>query len=299
MTARIRTLLLVVLGAGLMAFPAASSAKAPPRYYLALGDSLSRGQQPDVSGITRNTAEGYTDQLFAIERRRVRNLRLVKLGCGGETTGSMITGRGNERLARFFHCPHPAGGSQLAAAVRFLRAHHRRGEVPLLTIDIGANDIDGCPSAPNLGQCVSNGINAINHDVPIILSRLRRAAPRGTTFVGMTIYDPVLGGYFSASASTRALAAGSPGILKTINDDLTKADTNARFRTADVARAFNSYDGTDTVSWMGNQIPVNVARVCAWTWACTTPPAGPNIHANKNGYAVMAATFARVIGRLR
>jgi hypothetical protein len=46
------------------------------------------------------------------------------------------------------------------------------------------------------------------------------------------------------------------------------------------------------------QIPVNVARVCSWTWACQTPPSGPNIHANKNGYVVIADAFAKVIGRL-
>jgi hypothetical protein len=43
---------------------------------------------------------------------------------------------------------------------------------------------------------------------------------------------------------------------------------------------------------------VNVARVCSWTWACTPPPSGPNIHANKNGYAVIAKAFAHAIGRL-
>ena len=46
-------------------------------------------------------------------------------------------------------------------------------------------------------------------------------------------------------------------------------------------------------------IPLNVARVCAWTWACTTPPSGPNIHANKNGYSVIASAFQKVIGRLQ
>ena len=39
-------------------------------------------------------------------------------------------------------------------------------------------------------------------------------------------------------------------------------------------------------------------------WACTPPPDGTNsivgnIHANRNGYAVIASTFNRVIGRLR
>ena len=79
---------------------------------------------------------------------------------------------------------------------------------------------------------------------------------------------------------------------------MTAIDTAASFRTADVAGAFKTYDSTDTVSFNGQSIPVNVARVCSWTWACTTPPSGPNIHANRNGYAVIAAAFAKVVGRL-
>ena len=61
-------------------------------------------------------------------RRSQPGLRLIKLGCPGETTGSMVDG-GSCRYQ---------GGSQPAAAVSFLRAH--RGHVSLITLDIGAND---------------------------------------------------------------------------------------------------------------------------------------------------------------
>src|SRR5579875_977114 len=133
---------------------ARASAAPPVRYDLALGDSLSRGVQPNARGVSLETNEGYAEQLFQIERRRIPGLRLVQLGCPGETTGSMITGHGNAD-AGLFHC-RPAGGSQLKAAERFLRAHHRRGEVAFVTIDIGANDVDGC-AAPgvNLAACVA------------------------------------------------------------------------------------------------------------------------------------------------
>jgi lysophospholipase L1-like esterase len=279
-------------------FPGASAAKRPARYYLALGDSLSQGMQPDRHGATRNTDQGYTDQLFAIERRRIPSLQLVKLGCGGESTSSMITGHGNDRNARLLHCDRK-GGSQLTAAERFLRAHHGRGEVPLITIDIGANDVDGCVAATNLVQCLTTGEGSIKRDVPTILRRLKRAAPKGTTFADMTLYDPVLGGYFSTAPGAKTLAQASPVFLKQVNDILTSADAAAGFRTADVAGAFNSYDSTDTVPFGGQAIPVNVANVCSWTWVCTTPPSGPNIHANKNGYAVIAGAFAKVLGRPR
>ena len=37
--------------------------------------------------------------------------------------------------------------------------------------------------------------------------------------------------------------------------------------------------------------PLNVARICQWTWMCAPAPVGPNIHANDAGYAVMAQAF--------
>ena len=73
-------------------------------YYLSLGDSLAVGLQPGPTGADGPTAQGYPDQLEGMLRTRVPALRLVKLGCSGETTSTMIYGG---------KCRYPAG-SQLA-----------------------------------------------------------------------------------------------------------------------------------------------------------------------------------------
>src|ERR1700691_4956937 len=88
----------------------------PATYYLALGDSLSQGVQPDAAGTSVATAQGYPDQLYAVLHRRQTALRMVQLSCPGETTGTMIPGG---------TC-HYSGGSQLAAATAFLTAHRGR-----------------------------------------------------------------------------------------------------------------------------------------------------------------------------
>src|SRR5260221_4065191 len=93
-------------------------------YYLALGDSLSRGVQPDSAGASLATRQGYADQLYAALRRGHPGLRLVKLGCSGETTETMNDGG---------ICSYP-GGAQLAAAVSLLLGHP--GRVSLSTICI-------------------------------------------------------------------------------------------------------------------------------------------------------------------
>ena len=291
----IRTVALATTCAAL-ALGSTGAAAAAPHYYLALGDSLSQGVQPNAAGASLETNEGYVDQLAA----RLPSLTVVKMGCPGDTTGSMLTGHGNAKAAAIFQCVR-TGGSQLKAAELFLRDHHGAGEVPLITVDIGANDVDSCANVPALqiGSCVTTGEAQIKHDLPLILHGLRETAPAGTTFAAMTLYDPVLSLYFSASSSPRALATASVPLVQQINADLTSADAGVGFRTADVAGAFDTYDTTGTVAFDGQTIPVNVARVCSWTWACTTPPSGPNIHANKNGYAVIAEAFDKVIGRLR
>ncbi|MGO9884214.1 MAG: SGNH/GDSL hydrolase family protein [Solirubrobacteraceae bacterium] len=287
----------MAIAAAVALLPATAAANsATPHYYLALGDSLSQGMQPDLHGATRNTTQGYANDLLKIEQGRIPNLKLVQLGCGGDTTTSMLTGRGNTKNARLLHCDR-AGGSQVSAAVRFLKAHHNKGEVPLITVDIGANDVDGCVTASNLIQCVTNGLDSIGKNVPKIFASLKKAAPAGTTFAAMNLYDPILGGYFGpAGTSAHLLATASVTLAKEVNGALAKADNRGGFLTADVADAFDTYNGTTMVKWEDQQIPLNVANVCSWTWACQTPPSGPNIHPNKNGYQVIANAFAKVIG---
>ena len=80
-----------------------ASVQNTPVYYLSLGDSLSVGIQPNQSDLHRPfpfigaggfggalSREGFSDQLAAIKRQTISNLHLVKLGCNGESTSSMI-----------------------------------------------------------------------------------------------------------------------------------------------------------------------------------------------------------------
>jgi len=277
--------LALVLGA-----PASASGA---HYYLSLGDSLSQGMQPNSSGITVNTDQGYADQLYAIERHRIPGLKLVKLGCGGETTTSFLTGKGNSADAFLLGC-HPAGGSQMAAAERFLRRHRHAGEVPLVTLDIGANDVDGCQQADEIEtNCVIAGVGRIARNLPVILRRLRRAAPEGTRLAAMTLYDPFLALYVTPAGRSEALT--SVQYARTINQGLARLYREAGFRIARVDSAFHTYDTTHTTSLAGQSAPVPVAvvEVCRLTWMCAPAPLGPNIHANVLGYQLIADSFLK------
>jgi len=67
---------------------------------------------------------------------------------------------------------------------------------------------------------------------------------------------------------------------------------------ADVEAAFETTHGSELVAAAQGSLPRAVARICAWTWMCAAAPAGPDIHANQAGYAVIAQAFAAVIGSL-
>src|ERR1700722_3195324 len=164
--------------------PVTSHAVATPAtYYLALGDSLSQGVQPDAAGTSVETGQGYADQLYAMLRRGQPALRLVKLGCPGETTATMIHGG----ICKY------RGGSQLAAAVAFLSAH--RGQVRLVTLDIGANDPEDCGSWASLRtllHCVGTNFPDAATTLDTILARARAAAGPDVRIVGMSYSLPSL-----------------------------------------------------------------------------------------------------------
>ncbi len=263
------------------ALTACSGPAAPPAtYYLALGDSLSQGVQPDAAGASVQTSDGYADQLYAALRHDNSHpgLTLVKLGCPSETTTTMIDGG----ICRY------QGGSQLAAADAFLRAH--RGRVFLVTIDIGANDPEDCGGQPGLGQlakCAVIGVpEAVTH-LTAIMARLTAAAGPGVRVVGMNYYLPALAewrnglpGHMVAWAAERLAAA--------YNNLLDRVYVNSGARVANVFGAFGTADFTSQ-----GALPLNVARLCQWTWECAAPPRGPNQHANQAGYQVIARTFLR------
>jgi hypothetical protein len=258
-----------------------AAAKAAPTYYLALGDSLSQGAQPNKAGHTVPTDQGYANFLYAAERTKIKNLRLEDLGCLGETTGTMQHGG---------KCRYTSG-SQLRAALRFINRH----KIAFITIDIGANNVYKCAHGGTInGTCLSNGIAGIKTDVPKIAAALRKAAGAKTPIVGMTYYDPFLADYLSSDQSTQKLAAASVPLGKSVNDTLMSAFTAQHVKVADVATAFDTYVPFTTTAPLAGHgtVPLAVAKICTLTWMCAAAPRGPNIHANVAGYHAIEKVFA-------
>ncbi len=253
-------------------------------YYLALGDSLAAGVQPNASGQSVITSQGYASDIAADLQRRDGDLKFVNLSCPGESTATMLHGG----------CPAPhTYADQTDAAVTFLKAHeHAR---ILVTVDIGANDVDGCLSQGIDQACVAQGITDVATNLPQILAKLKAASGPRTTFAAMNYYDPFLAEWLTGPAG-QPLATESVKLGETLNDTLGDAYEAFHVPVADVSGRFDTEDFTPLVPLAPTiDVPLNVARICQWTWMCAPAPVGPNIHANATGYRQIAGTFEAVL----
>ncbi len=229
------------------------------------------------------TSYGYPDQVYAALRPSHPTLKLVKLGCPGETTASMIGGG----ICRY------QGGSQLAAAAAFLQAH--RGRVFLVTLDIGANDPEDCGGQPGLGQlaeCAVKDIPAAVDHLGTIMARLTAAAGPGVRIVGMNYYLPALAEWRHGLPG-QVVAWTAEKLAATYNSMLGRVYARSGAR---VANVFGAFETADFGAAANSDVPRNVARLCQWTWECAAPPRGPNQHANRAGYQVIARTFLQAAG---
>jgi len=284
------TVIMVLIGLVAVAGPAQADDHGYRRkvWYLAVGDSLSVGVQPDAANVNHPTKFGYADQLYQALKATTPNLELKKLGCAvTETTTDMLRGpsecRNQYRLR-----------VQLADAVAFLLLH--RGSVELVTLDIGANNLEICGSLETGidPACVQEAFSDVGADLPKILKALRLAAGPNVPIIGMNYYNPFLAAWLSPDPAGQALAVQSNGIVGAFNGLLGSIYQVFGMPVADVATAF------DTANFelvpapsppFPPMVPQNVLNVCGLTYMCQLG----NIHATTDGYSVITQAFLEAL----
>lgn len=232
-------------------------------YYLALGNSISFGYQPDL-----NFGDGFVDDVFA-DLRKANVTDLANYACAGETSTTMITGGCSGHLIH-----HDAyTGAQLDAAVSFLQRH--AGAVNPITLDIGSNDVlpdwdaNTCTAAPNgttdLARLDANLTRTI---LPRLIAAVGAQYRKG---------DLVLLNYYNPYARA---CPGSAVFVNTLNSHLAADAAQFGVPVADVYTAF----GGD--AHMADHL-------CAYTWICNTQ--FHDIHPTTQGYQVIAGAVERVL----
>jgi lysophospholipase L1-like esterase len=271
---------------GMVTEPGVSGAVpvAQPLYYVSLGDSYAVGFQflPAVG-----STPGYTAYVAKKEHMTLENF-----GCAGATTSSIISSTGCSFPAASNAVSYPTQ-TQAAAADSFIAAHP--GQVGLITVSIGGNDITGCESAADPMTCVNSADATMTTDVDNLVSGLRAAAGPGVPIMGLTYPDVVLGAWvYPHGSSNQSLASVSVTAFRTLfNPTLKAAYATVGGLFADVTAATGAYGSFSTLvhSHYGT-VPLPVAEVCKLTWACKIG----DIHANPKGYKVEAKLIVQTLG---
>lgn len=236
----------------------------PKQYYLALGNSLAFGYQPDL-----DFDHGYVDDLSANLRTR-GNKQTANLACPEETSASFINGGCPYAVLRKF----PYEGNQLSAALLYLNEH--QGEVSPVTLDIGANDV-----LPDLGRanCVvdtqkfKSDLAALDTNLAqVILPRLHAAL----TVHGRVTGDLLVENYYDPYQNQ---CPNTVPLMQEMNSHIA-ADVQNFGTLVDVFAAFG---GATTP----NQ------NICVYTWVCSS---FHDVHSTRVGYKVIAGAFEQSVG---
>jgi len=254
------------------AMPASAS---PQRYYLALGDSVAYGIQPDKVDAALPPSgfdTGYVDVFAARLRTLVPAIRVVNYGCPGESTKTFVGGgciwtAGGRLLHNSFR------GAQLDAALAFLRAH--RGQVSPITLTLGASaelhTFDSCHlDFACIRARAPRAITTYASRMGQILRRVRSVAPAADMIV--------TGSWNTDLAHLRQ----SDPLVKSANAALARVVARARGRFADVFPVFNPV----------GSVAHEKARLCAYTFLCS----GNDGHPTNAGYRAVATVVWKASG---
>jgi len=243
---------------------AAASLVGPKKNYLALGDSLAFGYQPDF-----DFRHGYTDDFYQ-DLRGHGVTAMANLACPGETSATMIQGKCPFPLLR----KYPYIGSQLNAALLYLSLH--RGQVSPVTLTIGANDL---LPAINSKTCE---INASEFDAAlplldanltqVILPQLHNALMVDGKVTG----DLVMMNYYDPFQDRCPLTVP---LIQEFNQHL----LNDAQGYGIIVNSFDAFGGAALPN----------TNICAYTWICST---FNDVHATSLGYSTIASTFEKTTG---
>jgi lysophospholipase L1-like esterase len=239
----------------------------PKQHYLALGDSLAFGFQPNG-----DFTHGYVNDLFNdLQQNGTKDVK--DLGCPGESSITFINGS----------CPFAPAGTpaQLAAAVVFLKANP--GKVSPVTLDIGSNDVLRDTTITSSGCTINQtqfdadlaklDTNLTMTILPALLGALTVKGKVTGSIVMMNYYDPL-----------QNVCPNTVPDTQTLNQHLA-ADVGGFGTIVDVFGAFG-----------GAGVPN--PNICTYTWftlGCPTSTQPPDIHPTDLGYSVIANTFAAAI----
>lgn len=248
-----------------------------PHYYMALGNSLSFGYQPNL-----DFSSGFADDIIndlrqanVTSKSQQISTQIVNFACAGETTATMINGG---CVGQFAH--HGSyTGAQLQAALAFLKDARHQGRVSPITLEVGANDVDGDfnPTTCTPNSSAEADLAQMDANLTdIILPDLTKAL---TTSTGAQVGDLHMLNYYNPYAK---ICSDSAVFTHELNDHLQADAAKFRIPIVDIYTAFGGDMGM-------------ASHICDYTWVCD-PHFQENIHPTTEGYRVIANAVEAALG---
>lgn len=239
-----------------------------PHYYMALGNSLSFGYQPNF-----DFSSGFADVIYN-DLRKANVTGVVNYACAGETTDTFIHGG---CVGRFAH--HGSyTGSQLQAAVAFLKDERNQGRVSPITLELGSNDMipDWDPATCTVGPNVDADLARMDANLTkVILPQLLDALRSRTNANNGDLH---LLNYYNPYAKE---CPDSAQFVRKLNDHLAADAAQFKVPVVDVYTKFGGDSGT-------------AAKICTWTWMCDAR--FHDIHPTNLGYQKIAEAVESTLG---
>jgi lysophospholipase L1-like esterase len=227
---------------------------------------MAYGFQPTKANAPASAINtGYVDVFAARLRRLSSKIKVVNYGCPGESTLTFARGGcGWLKQGRKLH--DAFRGSQLKAALSFLRAHS--GKVSPITVTLWGNDLP-LPLSQNAKRA-PRAIASFASRFSAILRQLRAVAPDA---------EIIVTGAWNPEADR--LAQVEP-LYRSLDAAIKRAATASRAR---VANMFAALNGTGNVK-------TQQARLCRLTFICSKG----DPHPTDAGYRAMADAFMTASG---
>ena len=234
-------------------------------YYMAVGDSLSFGFEPNL-----DFTSGFADDLGS-DLHKAYDSSTINFACARESTTTMISGGCPGRF--ILHQSYTS--TQLDAAVGFIERNV--GRISPVTLEIGANDVIQDFDQPTCAPVANYMAHLTTMDQNLTKTILPRIIGALTTATGHRAGDLVLLNYYNPFARE---CPHSADFVHLVNDHLAADATQFRIPIVDVYAAF----GGD--AFMADHI-------CDLTWICDAQ--FHDIHPKPAGYRLIAQTIESVL----
>lgn len=248
-----------------------TEASMPGKTLLVMGDSLAAGQLLDYQFFSD---QGWANVLYDHLETNYGFDTLINSACSAEETRSFLDSNpGNSTecsvdsdtppsLCYAGLCDAPLvaqlpGDSQMEAVETYIATHP--GEVGLLAIAIGINDVVGCATDADPLACATRSVGLVGENLDEIVPRLIAAAP-GVPIIGTVYFNPFVALYLSPETASLAFLAEQ--LLPVANSVVETAFVNNGAYVADTFAAINGDDTTGTPR-------ADVVNVCIFTEMCS------------------------------